>query len=193
MTGEGELQIAFRDMEPSVAVEAAVREHTAELDRFYDRIVSRRVVIEMPHRHHHQGRLYAVRIELGVPGREIVIGRAPTEHHAHEDVYVALRDAFGAAKRQLEDHVRRERGDTKRHEAAAEGRVARLFPERGFGFLTTADGREIYFHRNSVVDGSFDRLVSGTPVRFVEELGEKGPQASTVRPHGKSRGATAPT
>ncbi len=187
----GELQITFRDMEPSAAVEARIREHAAELDRLYDRIVGRRVVVEMPHRHHHQGRLYVVRITLTVPGREIVIGRAPTEHQAHEDVYVALRDAFEAAKRQLEDHIRRERGDTKHHEVASEGRVARLFPERDYGFIDTPDGREIYFHRNSVVDGSFDRLASGTLVRFVEELGEKGPQASTVRPHGKPRGVAA--
>jgi len=189
----GDLQITFRDMEPSVAVEARIREHAAELDRFYDRIVGRRVVVEMPHRHQHQGRLYAVHITLTVPGREIVIGRAPTEHQAHEDVYVAIRDAFEAAKRQLEDHIRRERGETKHHESAGEGWVARLFPERDYGFIDTPDGREIYFHRNSVVDGSFDRLVSGTAVRFVEELGEKGPQASTVRPHGKPRGTAAHT
>lgn len=186
-----ELQITFRDVEPSAAVEAAIRGHMAELDRFYDRIVSRRVVIEMPHRHQHQGRLYAVRIDLHVPGREIVIGRTPSEHHAHEDVYVALRDAFEATKRQLEDHARRERGDTKHHASAGEGRVARLFREHDYGFIDTPDGREIYFHRNSVVDGSFDRLASGTPVRFVEEPGEKGPQASTVRPHGKLRGVAA--
>ena len=176
------LQITFRDMPPSAAIEARVREQAAEFEQFYDRIVSCRVVIETPHRHHHQGRLYGVRVDLSVPGREIVVGREPTQHHAHEDVYVAIRDAFDAAKRQLENHARRERGDTKRHEPPSEGRVARLFPEPGYGFIETPEGREIYFHRNSVIDGTFERLEVGTVVRFAEEPGEKGPQASTVRP-----------
>src|SRR6185369_13218572 len=158
--------------------EARIREQVAELGQFYNRLISCRVVIETPHRHQHQGRLYGVRIDLSVPGRELVIGREPSQHHAHEDVYVAMRDAFDAARRQLEDHARRERGQTKRHQPADEGRVARLFAEPGYGFIETPDGREIYFHRNSIVDGSFERLEVGTAVRFVEEPGEKGPQAT---------------
>jgi len=179
------LQITFRDVPRSAAVEARIREQAAELDQFYDRIMSCRVVIEAPHRHHHQGRLYGVRIDLSVPGRELVIGREPSQHHAHEDVFVAIRDAFDAATRQLEDHARRERGQTKRHQSPSEGRVARLFPEPGYGFIETPDGREIYFHRNSVIDGDFARFEIGTAVSFAEELGDKGPQATTVRTHKK--------
>jgi cold shock CspA family protein len=188
-----EPQITFRDMPPSASVEARVREQVAELEQFYNRIMSCRVVIETPHRHHRQGRLYGVRIDLSVPGRELVVGREPSQHHAHEDVYVAIRDAFDAARRQLEDHARRERGQTKHHQPTDEGRVARLFAEPGYGFIETPDGREIYFHRNSVVDGTFESLEVGTVVHFAEEPGEKGPQATTVRPRRKRHASATGT
>jgi ribosomal subunit interface protein len=181
--------ITFKDVPSSPAIEARIREEVAELEQFYDRIVRCRVVVEMPHRRQRQGSLYAVRIDLTVPGHELVVGREPTEHQAHEDVYVAIRDAFDAAKRQLQDHARRERRETKQHEPAGEGRVARLFRDPGYGFIETDDGREVYFHRNSVIDGGFDVLEAGMHVRFAEELGEKGPQASTVHPGHHRRGA----
>jgi ribosomal subunit interface protein len=172
------LQIAFRGMPPSDAIKARIEEKAAKLDEFYDRIMACRVIVEAPHRRHHQGKLYHVRVDLTVPEGEMVVSREPHEHHAHEDVYVAIRDAFDAAKRRLEDHARRERGKVKRHEEPAGGRVARLFPD--YGFIETPDGREIYFHRNSVLKEGFGRLAVGTAVRFVEEAGERGPQASTV-------------
>lgn len=87
-----------------------------ELESIFDRIVSCHVVVEAPHRHH-QGGLYAVRVELGVPGEHIVAGRSPAEHAAHADAHVAVRDAFRAVRRQLEDHIRRARGDVKSHAA----------------------------------------------------------------------------
>ncbi len=181
------LQVTFRNMDPSDAVEARVREKAAKLERFIDRIVSCRVMIEAPHRRGHKGKLYHVRIDMAVPGGEIVVNKEKPEHHAHEDVYVAVRDAFDAAARQLEDHARRRRGDVKVHEAPLHGKVARLFPAEDYGFIAAADGSEVYFHRNSVVEGSFGDLKEGSEVRFVvaEAEGEKGPQASTVRPIGK--------
>ena len=178
-----QVQITFRDVPPSAAVEARIREEADALRHYDDRIVRCRVVVELPHRHHQHGRLYAVHIDLTIPGREIVIGTGPDGDHAHEDVYVAIRDAFEAARRQIQEHVRRER--EHRHAVdgrSPEGRVARLLRDLGYGFIETSDGREVYFHRNAVVDGSFDRLESGTPVHFAEEMGEKGPQASSVRP-----------
>lgn len=111
------IQITFRGMGPSEAIEARIRERAEELERFYDRITSCRVV-ESGHRHHHKGRIYHVRIDLSVPGAEIVVDRDPAEHHAHEDCHVAIRDAFDAVRRQLEDNVRRARGQTKAHGAA---------------------------------------------------------------------------
>ena len=177
------LQVVFRNMESSAAIEAVVRERTDKLDRFHEHIMSCRVVIELHHRHHHQGNLYHVRVDVKVPEAEIVASREPAEHHAHEDVYVAIRDAFNAVQRRLEDYVRRRRGAVKTHETAPHGHVAELYPD--YGKIETPDGRMVYFHRNSVVGGGFDRLDLGAEVRFVEEQGELGPQASTVHVVGK--------
>ncbi len=181
------LQVNFRNMDPSPAVEAKIRERAAKLDRFADRIMSCHVVVEAPNRRGHKGKLYHVRIDMTVPGGEIVVNREAPENHAHEDIYVAVRDAFNAAARQLEDHARRQRGDVKSHETPLHGKVSRVFLAEDYGFITAADGREVYFHRNSVVEGSFDDLAEGSEVRLVvaENDGEKGPQASTVRPIGK--------
>src|SRR3990172_6203701 len=101
------IQIIFRNMESSAAIEAAVRERADKLNQFYEHIMSCRVVIELHHRHHHQGNLYHVRVDLKVPDTEIVATREPAEHHAHEDVYVAIRHSFHAVRRRLEDYVRR--------------------------------------------------------------------------------------
>lgn len=179
------LQITFRNMDPSDAVEAKIRERAAKLDHFAQYIMSCRVAIEAPHRHHHTGGLYHVRIDITLPGEEIVVSREPDLHHAHEDVYVALRDAFDAARRKLEDHVRRQRGKVKSHEVPDHGRIHELFPEMDYGTIQTPDGREIYFHRNSVLDTEFEKLEVGTEVRFAEEQGERGPQASSVHLVGK--------
>ena len=179
------LQIAFRNMEPSPAVEARVREKAAKLDQFYDRIMACRVVVEAPHRHHHKGKLYHIRIDLTVPDGELVVSHEHPQDHAHEDIYVAIRDAFDALQRQLEDYARRQRVDVKTHEVLPHGRVSLLAPEQDYGMITTLDGREIYFHRHSVLDDAFDKLEVGSEVHFAEEAGEQGPQASTVRLLGK--------
>jgi cold shock CspA family protein/ribosome-associated translation inhibitor RaiA len=203
------LKITFRDMAPSPAIEANIREKAAKLDSLYDRIMSCRVIVEAPHRHHHKGKTYEVRIDLTVPGGELVINHAPkrlaaaklirseepekdftelhepSKHAAHEDVYVAIRDAFNAAGRKLQDHARRQSGKVKVHEPAALARIVKLFPIEDYGFLQTPDGRELYFHKNSVLAPGFDRLEVGHEVHFAEELGEKGPQASTVRMAGR--------
>jgi ribosomal subunit interface protein len=176
------LQIRFRNMPSSEAVEANIHERAGKLDLFYDRITSCRVVVEAPHRHHHKGKLYHVRIDLTVPGGELVVNREPSKRATHEDVYVAIRDAFDAARRQLQDYVRRQRGDVKVHGTAPIAYVSKLFPEKDFGFLNTPDGREVYFHRNSVLDGHFDQMEVGMEVHFAEQQGGEGPQASTVRP-----------
>lgn len=174
------LQITFHQMEPSAALEAQIREHAGRLDRFYDGIMACRVLVEASHRRHHKGNLYRVRIDLTVPGKELVVTRDPHEHQAHQDPYVSIRDAFDAVRRQLEDHARVQRAATKFHEPLPRGRIAKLFPDEDYGFVETADGREIYFHRNAVLGESFDDLTPGAEVDFVEEAGEKGPQASTV-------------
>jgi len=110
---ESPIQISFHGMGPSEAIEARIRQRAQELSQFYDRITACRVVVESGAHHRHKGRIHQLRIHLTVPGGEIVVSRDPSERHAHEDVYVAIRDGFDAARRQLEDHVRRMRGDTK--------------------------------------------------------------------------------
>ena len=168
------LQITARDIPLSEAAEADIRAKAAQLDLYYDRIMSCRVVVEGQVPHHHKGP-YTVRIDLTVPGTELVVDR-----QADADLYVAIRDAFDAARRRLEDYGRRQRGGVKVHETAPHARVSKLFPDQGYGFLETPDGREIYFHHNSVLHPGFERLAVGTEVRFAEEQGEQGPQASTV-------------
>jgi cold shock CspA family protein len=92
----------------------------------------------------------------------------------------ALSDTFDAARRRLQDHARELRGDVKARAPQDRGWVSRLFSYEGYGFITAPDGREVYFHRNSVLEPGFERLAEGMEVRFVEEQGETGPQASTV-------------
>lgn len=187
-------------MKPSEAVDARVREEVAKLETFYKGIMHCRVMVELPHRHHRSGDLYHVRIEMTVPGAELIVKREPSlqtslrqvdtekqsksyeAHAAHKDVFVVIRDAFKEARRQLQDYARRMRGQTKVHVPQPSGRVSRLFPEEGYGFLRTSEGTEIYFHKNSVLHDAFNRLTIGSRVAFSEELGEKGAQASTVRP-----------
>lgn len=199
------IQITFRNMPPSEMVEQWIREEAAKLDSFYNSIMSCRVAVEVPHRHRRRGSPHHVRIDLTLPGRELVVKRESalasrarqlgesrmekkSETKApHKNLHLAINDAFKAASRQLQDYARRQRGDVKSHKSLPEGQVSRILPEEGYGFLTTEDGREIYFHKNSVLNRAFPRLKVGTAVSFVEEQGEKGPQASTVRLIAKRR------
>jgi ribosomal subunit interface protein len=179
------LRVTFRDMDPSPAVEARIRAKVDKLHTYFDRITGCQVAIEAGHRHQRKGKLYNVRIALRLPGEELHVGHAGRLDHAHEDVYVAIRDAFDALVRRLEDHARRFRGDVKMHAVPDHGRVARLFED--YGFIETADGNEVYFHANSVADQAFKRLEVGAEVRVVIAEGESphGAQASTVVPIGK--------
>ena len=168
-------QITLKNVPHSAAVEAKIRDKIVKLDQFSDRLMSCRVTVEESQRRHHQGKLFSVRIDMTVPGKELVVNRVE-----NEDCYVAVRDAFDAAKRQLEEHSRKRRGEIKSHAEAPRGTVAKIFPFDGYGFITTSDGREIYFHRNSVIEPSFDQLEEGAAVAFLEEQGKEGPQAVRV-------------
>ena len=174
-------EIAFEDMPASPEIEARIREKTEWLARFSSHIMACRVVVQMPHQRHHTGNLYGLKIHLRLPsGGNIVVSRRPDAHHAHEDFQVTLRDAFDAARRQLEDWERKHSQQVKQHELPPHGWIARLFPADGYGFIATPDERELYFHRNSVADEAFDNLAVGEEVRFSESMGDKGPQASSV-------------
>jgi cold shock CspA family protein/ribosome-associated translation inhibitor RaiA len=134
-----------------------------------------RVVAELRHKHSHKARLYNVRIDIAIPRRLLVINREP-----EPTLNAAIDMAFDAAERRLEERVRLSRNYVKTHAPPAEARVVELYPDAGYGFLETPDERWIYFHENSVLKGLFRRLTHGSLVHFVEEQGDKGPQARTV-------------
>jgi ribosome-associated translation inhibitor RaiA/cold shock CspA family protein len=180
------LEIRFHNLEPSNALEAAIRERATKLDRLYDRLTSCRVSVESPHRQHRKGNLLEIHIELGVPGGSLAVSHEP--HHAREkyaspDVYKALRDAFDVAERQLLDYKRRLNGDVKAHEDAFfHGQVVAIHPESDHGFLSTNTGGQLYFHRNSVMGGALEDLSPGAAVHYIETVGATGPTAAKVWP-----------
>lgn len=183
------LQVTFKGMDPSPAMEARIRDKAGRLERFADFILRCHVTIEAPHQHHHQGRMYRARVELDVPQGRIVTGQEGPRDHAHEDPYVALRDSFAAATRRLEDHVRKLGGAVKHHEPAlVSGRIARFVAGEDYGFIETASGEEVYFHRNAVAKDAFGRLRVGDHVHLAITEGENGPQASAVHPVGAGHG-----
>jgi cold shock CspA family protein len=176
------LSVAYENgLESNPLLQARIEREAAKLARFSDRVTACHVALIGQSGKRRHGDLYQVRLRLAVPGRaDIIVDRNPDDEHAHEDPYVAVRDAFNAARRRLQDRLRRQSGAVKAHEAPPHGRVVRLPPGADHGFIETADGQEVYFHRNAVVDGDFSRLHVGAEVRFTESLGDKGPQASTV-------------
>ena len=109
------LEVTFRHMDASPALEKVVRQRVEKLEKFCDQIIGCHVVIESPHKHHQKGNLHHLRIKLTVPGDEIVVQRSPDDNKSHEDPYVVVRDAFDSVRRQLEDYMRKRRGDVKRH------------------------------------------------------------------------------
>lgn len=176
-------QITFHNLDHSDAIEKRVEGEIAKLEQFYGRITSCRVIIDRPQRRHQKGDTYAVRIFLEVPGgKSIVVDRDAGLDHAHEDAFVAIRDAFKAARRQLQDLARICQGEVKHHAAPPTGKIAALVPEADHGHISTPDGRLIYFHRNSVQGDVFDALEEGQQVQFTETDGDKGPQATFVKP-----------
>jgi ribosomal subunit interface protein len=175
MTMQRPLQIVIRDMPHSEAVEIHIKEKVEKLESFYAHIVGCKVTLEIAGKHKHQGKLFNVRLDISVPGAELVVNR-----DLHENLYAALRDAFDAAKRKLEDYARRQRGDTKIHESPRHGHVARLFPIAGFGFIDTQEGDELYFSRDNVTHPDFDNIKVGTEVRFLEEFAAEGLRAKRV-------------
>ena len=172
------VHVSGKDIDLSTAEELLVRNAVTKLERFYDRLVACRVLVGQPNRRPGgEPVAWTVRLSLTVPGGELAITRQPKPSFRE-----ALDDAFDAARRRLQDYAREIRGEVKRPAEKPHGLVTRLFAYEGYGFITTEDGREIYFHRNSVLDDGFDRLTVGTAVRYVETEGDRGPKASTVVP-----------
>jgi cold shock CspA family protein/ribosome-associated translation inhibitor RaiA len=172
------LRIVAHGLELGQTERESIRAHAEKLETFFGRVLTCRVTVSVPNRWPQAGPiLYQVRINLTVPGEEVVIERQP-----NENLLDAIQDAFRVAGRRLQDYAGRLASTSPPEAQVRPGRaqVSRLFPWEGYGFLQTPDGREIYFHRNSVLLGAFDRLEVGTEVRYAEEEGDKGPQASSV-------------
>ena len=178
------VEIDFQGLTGNEQLRACVMKNVSILERRFGRITACRVVIKAPSDRHRTGGACEITIRLSLPqGREVDIGRSEKSGDRLADPIVALNDAFKRARRRLQDHARRMRGDVKSHDGAPVATVKRFDEAAGFGFLETPDGREIYFHKNSLLDGR--QVPPGTRVTFFEEMGEKGPQASTVRLLGK--------
>jgi cold shock CspA family protein/ribosome-associated translation inhibitor RaiA len=191
--------ITFHGVERTSALEAEVMRRVRKLETYYPRIIGCRVLVDLVQRHHESGNRYHVRIDLTVPGEEIVVTHEAGPHATALDIdaekltkaaesdaerkhaLVAIRDAFDVARRRLQDCGRRQRGSVKTAARAARGRVSQLFPIDDYGYIQAEDGHEVYFQRSSVLRNDFDRLAVGTVVSFAEARGDKGPQASTVR------------
>lgn len=179
---ETPVEIDFQGVEADPRVRSAIATHVTQLEERFGRITAGRVVLKGPGGRHRTGGLFEVSIRLALPeGREVNVGHTRQNDERYSDLPFAINDTFKRARRQLQDQVRKMQGDVKTHDAPPVGIVVELDPLGEFGFLETPDGREIYFHRNSVLGGNFAKLAVNSHVSYSEELGDKGPQASTVR------------
>lgn len=174
------IEITFHRMEGTDALRSDIEKHASKLQQFEQSIIKCAVVMEPAEHHHHKGNRFVVRIRVTLPGGELDVGHTPSGDQTHEDAYVAIRDAFKAMRRRLQDFHRKQQGQVKHHEQDTDGRVHYLDHEKGYGRIETPDGREVHFHRNSLVDAEFDRVQVGDQVRFKEVPGDEGPWASTV-------------
>ena len=181
---ETDPQIVFENMDPSDALRGRIMDEIADLERIHGRITSARVSMSAPPREHRKGFLYRTNIHLVLPGgREVAVSHNPQSGRAEHDIYTSVQDAFDVARRQLKDQVRLMEGKVKAHVVASEqiGQVVRIFPEDGYGFIVTPSGHEVFFSRKKVKHNGFGSMQIGTRVYFEEEMGDKGPLATTVR------------
>jgi cold shock CspA family protein len=180
------VEIDFQGMDPRPEARAAVDRHVDQLEERFGRITAGRVVVKAPGGRHRTGGLYEISIHLSLPdGREVNVGHVRQNDERFADLNFALNDTFKRARRQLQDNVRELQGQVKQSSGSPVGTVCELDPLGQFGFIRTEDDREIYFHRNSVLGDGYAQLSVGTRVSYAEEMGDKGPQASTVKPMSK--------
>lgn len=178
------LELAFHKLDHSDALEQTIRERADKLHRYFKKITSCRVRVEAENKSQYNTQNYRCHVELTVPGDDLVVSNDPGGgEEGHQDVYVAIRDAFDTAERRLKTYAEKLREDRKAEHRTGPptGVVAKLFPTEGYGFIEGDDGRQIYFHQNSLINLEFTDLDVGTRVRFHEEQGNEGPQASSVK------------
>ena len=180
------IEIAFKHVEPSDEIRELIAEKADQLEKFYDGITSCHVYVRAPHQSQRKGNLFEVTIEVRVPGDELVVRHNQNDAPRHEHLEVALRDAFAAMARELKRWKDQASGEVKAHDGPLQGKIVEIHHDKDYGQIIATDNRLIYFHRNSVVDGSFDDLRPRDAVELVVQTKESdiGPQASTVRPIG---------
>jgi len=171
-------EIAYEGLDPSPAAERHVLRGVRRLERVSPDLIAVDVTLAAKAHRHATGNLYDVNLRLTRPGPDVVVSRTPPRHHEDEDLVFAIGEAFDKARKQLIELREVERGDVKSHDETPHGKVTDLFPDHGF--IRSSDGRIVYFHRNSVTDGAWGGLEVGAEVRFRDEPGEEGPQATTV-------------
>lgn len=176
------LELSFNDIPRSDWIDDYVKDRVSRLEQLCDDLIACRVVIEREQHQKNKGNPYRTRVELTLPPKKDLIGdKQGTVEDPHVQLRPIIRKAFEAVEKQLKKEMQRRRGDIKHHEEPR-ALVVRLFPEQNYGFIKSPeDGEEYFFHRNAVLHDDFDRLTPGTAVRFAAEMGEQGPQASTVQ------------
>ena len=178
---ERPVSITFRNMDGSEALEEHIHRRIDELEKTHPNIVGCNVVVEAPRKKQVTGTEYLVRITLSVPGPDIHVERSYGRSGEAEDVNLAIHKAFDAARTILKEQKRKMGNvEVKHHPEVAHGTIDRMFEGEGYGFITADDGSELYFDRDSLVNGEWDKLRVGTKLRFREMDGEKGPFAANV-------------
>jgi len=177
------LELTFRGLEKTPEIEALIRHNAEKLEKICSYVSSCRVVIERDQQHQRIGHPFRVRLDITVPPRnEFAVRRESTEGELHDPLSKIINEAFKAASRRLQKTV-----DLQRHASRVkpniptQGIVTRLFLEDEYGFITTPEGEDIYFHAKNVANGEFDKLIVGTAVHFAPHFGDNGLHASSVR------------
>jgi ribosomal subunit interface protein len=174
-------EISYVNVEKTEYIDALVHRQIDKLHRFADDIMSCKVAIEQPNQHQRSGNPYRVRVELTLPpGKHLVVSKGLGDHEMHDELGTVVRSAFDAMERRLRAIDERRKGEVKQHEEPI-AFVSALHPEDGYAFVRTPEGRELYLHENSLLDGDFSRIGVGTGVWFAEEMGQEGPQISSAR------------
>jgi cold shock CspA family protein/ribosome-associated translation inhibitor RaiA len=182
------VEIAFHNIESIPWAEEEIRTRIAKLEKIFDRLITCRVRVDQRATNGHNSIPPVVRIEMSVPGRDLVVSHEP-EHlqqkYQRPDLHRAINEAFRIAEHQLVEYKRqlRDRSGEPLHEVASQalGQISDIDPGGDFGFILTNTGSQLYFHRNSLLSGEFSALRRGQQVHYVEDMGDTGPTASKVR------------
>lgn len=174
-----EPQISFRNVERNESLDRRILDGLEKLGAVHERITSIRLALEDQRGTGSPDHLYRVRLDITIPGGEIVVKETPAGD-PHPPLDQVLNQAFDTARRKLKEVRMQRRGKVKEKVPRPVGRVTEIFPGEGYGFIEDDTGRRVYFHRNAVSGRGWDDLDTGHSVTFEEEQGDKGPQAAVV-------------